>query len=500
MMKRELIASVVVLAAGMVTAGAIVAVPALAQERTGAANIQFPVAELGNCGSEGECKTYCDDPANREACFAFAESNGLMSQAEAATARKFAKGGFTGPGGCTSKESCESYCDNITNINECIAFAEAQGFLPPEELAEAKQVQSAIARGVTPPACGNKRACDTYCRTPAHMQECIAFGEAAGFIKGQELEDAKKVLTAIKRGVTPPPCGGKEECDVYCAEEANFPQCIAFAEAAGFVSKEEAEMAKKTGGKGPGGCRKDECKTYCDNPANQEACFAFAKEHGLIPKEDLQRMEQGKTQMRQGLSQAPPQVLDCLKSSVGEEMLGKLQAGTGMPSRDLGEKMRACFEKMPRSSGTFGEGGGPQGMPPQGGEGQFQPGPGAMNPGGQTMPPQAGPMGCKTPEECQSYCQANPDACRNFGPGPGARSNYLQPNDGKFMPQGEFGPNMTPPEGFGSEPQYQNQIMPPGGMMPQQPPQEFQSAPPPPPSSLGPQALLGLFLNIFTGR
>ncbi|MBI2278603.1 MAG: hypothetical protein HYU81_00905 [Candidatus Brennerbacteria bacterium] len=618
-MKRELIASALILFVGIVVAGAVAVVPALAQEGN-VAKIEFPVAELGNCGSEQACKTYCDDPAHIKACVNFAEQNGLMSRAEAATARKFAEGAFKGPGGCTSRESCESYCDDVSRINECVAFAESQGFLPPEELAEVKQVQSAIARGVVPPACGNKRACESYCRAPAHMQECIAFGEAAGFIKGQELEDAKKVLGAIEKGVTPPPCGGKKECDTYCGEEANFPQCIAFAEAAGFMSKEEVAIAKKTGGKGPGGCRGEECKTYCDNPANQGICFAFAKEHGLLKQEDLQRMEEGKAKFAEGLRQAPPEVAECLKSTVGEEVLNKLATEGGMPPRDLGEKMRACFENFrPRPSEEFREGGPSQGNfqgPPSFGEGF-----------GESQGAFSGPGGCTSPEECRSYCESNPEACANFGggmiregreiPRPGEVPHFedgfqrgqfpacSSPEECKQQFEGRGGfpggtsegafpvpPNNMMPQEFqkqfgdqyraefekqyqqgnmlpaGLSPQYPQGAMPSGVMMPQSPmrefqgapypapgaypqptggtypspsaypsgaesfqqyqqyqgttggyppaptgasgpppsgefnapPPEFQSAPPPPPSSLGPQTLLGLFLNIFRGE
>lgn len=573
-MKKEFIASAWVLAASLAVSGAIIALPAfslsvskaLAQEESAVSKIQFPVVELGNCASEAACKTYCDNPANVEACFAFAERNGLMSRAEATAARKFIAGDFKGPGGCTSRESCESYCDDIGKINECVAFAEQNNILPPEELAEAKQVQSAIARGVKPPACGNKRSCDTYCRAPANMKECIAFGEAAGFIQGRELEDARKVLTAIEKGVTPPPCGGKEECETYCAEEANFPQCIAFAEAAGFMSKEELEMAKKTGGKGPGGCRGEECRTFCDNPANQEVCFSFAKEHGLLKQEDLQRMEEGKTKFREGLSQAPPEVAECLKNTVGQEVLDKLASGGGMPPQDLGEKMRACFENF-RPQGNF-EGGRPEGsFPGRPGEEGFS---GTMPAGGAFQ----GPGGCASPEECRSYCESNPEACRGFGggegrieelPRPGEVPHFDQiPNDGgrggfpgapsadqfqgqyreEFQKQFEGQYRQAPPEGsypatggaypqpgmmpypspnpesgssYPMPPQGGAYPMPPEGSVYQQyqggitappsggsftpPPSGEYQAPsptePPPPSSLGPQTLLGLFLEIF---
>ena len=66
-------------------------------------------------------------------------------------------------------------------------------------------------------------------------------------------------------------------------------------------------------------------------------------------------------QMRQGLEQAPPEVADCLKSTVGEEVFTKLQSG-GLPPRDLGEKMQACFESFrPRPPGAFREDGPSQG-------------------------------------------------------------------------------------------------------------------------------------------
>lgn len=528
MARREHILSVVILVAGLVvSAGIVFYTEAQAQ---GPAGITFPIPELGNCANEQACRTYCDGPANISACLAFAEAKGLMSQTEVTVARKFSAAGFKGPGGCSSKGTCEAYCDDINNINECVAFAEAQGFLPPKELAEARAVQGALARGVKPPACGNRRTCDTYCRAPDHMRECVAFGEAAGFISGRELEDAKRVITAIERGVTPPPCGGKEECETYCAEEANFPKCIAFAEAAGFVSADEAAMARKTGGKGPGDCRgREECESYCNNPANQEACFGFAKEHGFIKEGDLQRMEEGRTKFQEGFRQAPPEISECLKATVGAEVLEKLTTSGGMPPRDLGEKMRACFEQLRPSGGR------PPGAPGKGGEGTrpefvegFGPplGEGFGPPPGEFQQPPSGftgPGGCTTPEACRSYCELNPAACGSSGPPSGA--NIPRPQ--KFEDQSNapsfpcrtpeecaritppFTDFQKPPEGFDRQPSpypSPNQY-PPSGSYPQpqpqpqpgQYPQEFYNVPnvPPPPSSAAPGSFFGLLLSIF---
>lgn len=321
------------------------------------ANVQYPVAELGNCKNKAACKTYCDAPEHMQSCVAFAKKNKLMSDREIETAEKFMAAGSKGPGGCRGRDECESYCDDMAHINECVAFAEKNGLMPEHELEEAKKVQSAIQRGIKPPACKNKKSCDLYCSQADHMEECMAFAEAAGFMKEGELAEAKKVLSAIKRGVKPPACRGKEECDAYCGEEGHFEECIAFAEAAGFMKPEEVQMARKTGGKGPGGCRgKEECEAFCSNPANQQTCFTFAKEHGLMKEEDLQRMEEGKEQMIRGFEQAPQEVRECLNASLGNDFVEKVKSGAMMPSMDIGEKMRSCFEKMRPQEGRMPQG------------------------------------------------------------------------------------------------------------------------------------------------
>ena len=315
----------------LIIGSAVLAGKILAQETTEAVDIQYPVKELNNCQNETACRAYCDKPENIKACVNFAEKNNLMPPEEIEMAKKFMAAGAKGPGDCNGKDSCEEYCNDISRIDECVAFAEKNNLMPEEELAEAKKVQTAIKRGVKPPPCGNKKQCDVYCSEADHMEECIAFGAAAGFIQDKELEDAQKMLAAMKRGVKPPPCRGKkacdeycsspdniemcmnfaieagfmneqekaesqkmlqalkkgikppacrgkEECDSYCSQDDHFEECFQFAEAAGFMSAEEASMARKTGGKGPGNCKgREECENFCNNPLNQEICFNFGK-------------------------------------------------------------------------------------------------------------------------------------------------------------------------------------------------------------------------------
>lgn len=394
-------------------------------------NVVFPVAELGNCGDEAECRTYCDNSENITACLAIAEKYDLMSREEIVEAKQFAALGV-GPGGCTDKAACENYCEDANHIDECVTFAEANGLMSPEELTEAKKLQTALRQGAKlPGGCTNKKSCDNYCGDSSHMEECVTFAEAAGFIPADELADVKKMLQALKSGAKPPPCRGKKECDTYCAEPGNFEQCINFAEAAGFVSKDEADRARRTGGKGPGDCKsKEECNAFCEDPANQESCFNFAKEHGLISEEDMRRMEDGRQKMTEVLTQSPPAVLECLKSTVGDEVLSKVESGAVMPSQKLGEAMRSCFEKnMGEMGPPPGEGGKP---------GNF-----------------VGPGGCTSGEECKNYCLSNPEACQNFTP----QAEPI-PSVKPSMPDGQssqglegpmdFQPPMSPnpPEGF----------------------------------------------------
>ncbi|TSC64420.1 MAG: hypothetical protein G01um101491_289 [Parcubacteria group bacterium Gr01-1014_91] len=113
-MKNNLL-SASVLALGLVVSSLIVTNGALAQ--TAEDSIQFPIAELGGCKDKEACKTYCDDESHLDACLAFAEKSGLMSGEELSTAKKFAAAGAKGPGGCTGKDECEAYCDDINHID-----------------------------------------------------------------------------------------------------------------------------------------------------------------------------------------------------------------------------------------------------------------------------------------------------------------------------------------------------------------------------------------------
>lgn len=412
--------------------------------------LQYPVAELGSCGSKEECKAYCDEPGNLESCLTFAEKNRLMPEKEIQMAKKFLAAGAKGPGGCTGKDSCEAYCNDTDHIDACVAFAEENGLMSGDELQEAKKVQAAVKRGVKPPACRGKEECDAYCESPDHMPECITFAKAAGLMSEEEQANAEKMLQAVQNGAKPPACRGKKECDAYCAKDENFDECVTFGKAAGFMSEDEYEMAKKTRGKGPGGCRgKEECDAFCNSsPENENICLNFQIENGILSKDDAKRMEEDGKQFRDSFSNMPPEVASCLSDAWGAENFEKLKAGTMRPSRWTGDAMSTCFGKFEQQRKENER---PSGPPP-GGDQQRYDGPRPSEGG---FPPCEG-EDCRPPE--------------GFRPPEG---QYGPPPEGSFSPPCE-GENCRPPEGF-RPPEGQQYGQPPEGFVP-----PSESAPPAP--------------------
>jgi len=256
----------------------------------------YPIPELGNCASQGDCKAYCDVAANQQACLNFAQAHGLMRADEVSMAKKMLQLTQSGqtPGGCTSKDACESYCS-----------------------------------------------------VASHAAECISFAEKNGILKGKDLQDAQKVLPFIESGQTPGGCTTKTTCEAYCSDSSHATECANFAEKAGLMTPQEAAVLKATGGKGPGGCdSKESCNTFCNQKENQQACFDFAKQHNLIPADQLQNIEQGAAQLRAGLSQMPQQVLQCLTNKVGSSTISQIESGALMPSQDVGDAVNGCFEQF----------------------------------------------------------------------------------------------------------------------------------------------------------
>lgn len=423
--------------------------------------IRFPVSELGNCGSIEECRAYCDDAKNSEACAAFAESRGLASKKEVEQARTLSSGGpggcegaaacksycddpahgeeclnfaekngfiskgdaqrarqmlnKTGPGGCRGSE-CQRYCEDATHIDECVDFAEREGFMSKEEAGRAKKFK-ALANEAGPGGCRGEGECRNYCDDPAHLEECLDFGVKKGFMSAEEAARIRKIS-----GNGPGGCKNKRECDVYCQAQEHGEECIAFAVENGFMPKEEAERVRQMMNKtGPGGCRGEACRTYCDDPAHQEECIDFAVKEGMMPKEEAERAKK----FAQATKEAGP------GGCKGQQECGKY---CGDPAH--GEE---CF--------TFAKANGLVRPEEERRHEQSR----GLN---QKIQENGGPGGCKDESECMQYCgdPSHVSECIDFAEKSGAMSREeAQSGLERFQEHREFGERVRAagPEQFG---------------------------------------------------
>src|SRR3989344_1271900 len=249
-------------------------------------DIVYPIAELGSCGSQLECKTYCDVSSNYSKCAEFAQKNNLTVPVPAVfTAMQ--KG--ESPGKCKDEASCRNYCEDIDHIGECVNFAEKFNLASPDELKEIRQMADVKKAGVAFPGnCKTKESCMQYCDNSANAVVCMEFALKAGFIPKEDAEAVSKILPYLKSGgKLPGGCTTKESCDTYCNNNTNVTECVNFAEKAGFMTKEDADMVRKAGGKSPGNCKsKEACEGYCKSETHIDECVDFAVKAGFISAED----------------------------------------------------------------------------------------------------------------------------------------------------------------------------------------------------------------------
>ncbi len=238
-------------------------------------NVNYPVAELGNCGSQKECEAYCDNAQNIDACLNYAEQNNLMGEDEIAEARKFApliRDGLT-PGKCKTETECNDYCNKDENLQECVDFAVKVGKIPKEE---AETIMKTGGKG--PGNCKGKDVCDDYCKQESNMQECIDFAVKYGLMTQEEAEMVKKT------GFGPGPggCKGKQECDDYCNRKENQIECLKFGKEKGLIDAEEADMAIEAGG-----IDRETVDAFCNkNAQNWERCTTLWVKKGDMTQED----------------------------------------------------------------------------------------------------------------------------------------------------------------------------------------------------------------------
>ena len=411
-MKRTLIAFVF---GGALVLGAAVAV-------TAQTDIAFPIVELGNCASNDECKVYCDDFNNKDACTAFAQAHGLMSEEEVTVAEKLPK---IGPGGCQSESTCRAYCEEADNQDECISFAEQYDIAIPKG-AEVRERAKLIREQGGPGQCQSSGECRAYCENPAHQGECLAFAEKHDLIDKNKIRAAKKVM----EDGGPGGCKAENECRAYCENPDNTTECVKFGEEHGLISPEEVARIKKMPAVGPGGCKGEQCKTYCDSPDHFEECIAFAEQNDLMPKAEIERARKLGNKLGPGgcrggeckdFCEKPENRDACFQFAVDNELIPQEEVERVKKFKDIeqrggpggcrGEQCRDFCEKPENQDECFAFAK-ENGLIP---EGEIK-----MMEQGRELAKKVmevgGPGGCKGDNECRAYCgdPAHVEECLAF--------------------------------------------------------------------------------------
>lgn len=452
-------------------------------------DVSYPIPELGNCGSQEECRNFCDAPDNHNLCIEWGEKQGAFSAVEAKRMKDMEKmenrpdDPVVGPGGCRSPKECDVYCRILENLNECLDYGVAHGYTSVEE---AQKIKEQAQKG-GPGGCKSREQCDSYCKNPDNIEECMKFvvdegkitqeeadlmiemtkkGPEMGKPKGPKIDEQKAMQVLEEKGGGPGGCKNMEECRAYCENTDNMQECTNFAVSQGFMSPEEAEKAQKMmlmGG--PGGCKNEqECDAFCGKEENRDTCFNFSKENGLLSPEEIMMMEKQMSIVNKlgdkagpgGCRSAQECGAYCNDPSKIQECMD-FAAETGMMSKERVETMMQQMQKTEMMQEFFM--GGTMMGPPPGYEGQMPPEGMMLPPDGYQMPPsnefQTPPSGYQIPPEGWQ--------------------------EGQIPPEGM----MMPPDGY---------QMPPSGEMIYPEPVEGM---PPPPSSLGTTSLFGAVLGPF---
>lgn len=375
-------------------------------------DIIFPVSELGGCKDEAECRAFCDKPENKMSpCFPFAKKYNLLTQEDLDRSERFTQIAVNGgPGWCRSDEGCsvEVFCNDFAHLDQCIDFAAENNFASEEQLADARKVVTGMKKGANPPGnCRGDNECNIYCALEGNWQECAKWSDDIG-IPPRLSPEGKKFVDLIKSGKSAGGCKTKTECENYCSDPGHSKECLDMALAAGFLTEEEAELARKYGSSGPGGCKTEqECSAFCQQPYNQRVCLAYANEHKI--KADFQGPG--------GCSDISSCTSYCTKNHSDPECKkydSKYQGFKGPGGCEDESSCKAYCQvntadsECKQYSGQYGGFSGPGGCTSVDEcKAKCQSNP--QDPECQKYASQfQGPGGCNSVESCKSYCEQNP--------------------------------------------------------------------------------------------
>ena len=132
--------------------------------------ISYPVAELGNCASKEECRSYCELEENRQACIDFGSKKGIYKENKGqgnARDRLILEKAKTDLG-CSTKEACKILCESSDNADKCNAFAAKYGINPPKKTTDSTLLEK--AKEIL--GCQTPDVCRELCQKSENREKC----------------------------------------------------------------------------------------------------------------------------------------------------------------------------------------------------------------------------------------------------------------------------------------------------------------------------------------
>ncbi|MBI2196709.1 hypothetical protein HYU45_03845 [Candidatus Daviesbacteria bacterium] len=205
--------------------------------------VEFPIADLGNCGTYYECRSFCEDPVNGKTCINYGKSKGFYKDDPVVLEKDKILGEAQRRLGCNSYEACLNFCEIPANYDTCNSFAKSQGI--PAGVVNDPGRAEIINKAKEVLGCDSANSCQAFCLQQDNTSKCKSFAEEVGLRGGEHK-------------VGPGGCQSEGTCKTFCSDPNNFQVCKGFTEVSGGTFS------------GPGGCNSAEsCLKYCQqNPAD----------------------------------------------------------------------------------------------------------------------------------------------------------------------------------------------------------------------------------------
>ncbi len=279
--------------------------------------------------------------------------------------RYLAKGGHM-PGNCDSKDSCKTYCSDFNHTEECMAFNKNAGISQSNDTGNHEknggnppQIDKFLAlvkNNQTPGGCNTKEACETYCAKDIHRQECLTFAVSIGILTQEQADNNLQ-----DRNKGPGGCDSQDSCRAYCNDQTHRDECYAFGESHGLIDHAQTTTAKDGLVRLRSGLENAPPEvTSCIISALGDSTVNDIQSGKLVPGPDVgstikscfEKFGQ-KSDPAQAFKKIPSDVLSCLKEKVGTA-LNDIVSNKTKPTPEIADAYHVCSQKV-QLQNTFEE-------------------------------------------------------------------------------------------------------------------------------------------------